>query len=762
VDDLTSEFVAETRETLAAIGTALVGWETHPDQTARLDEIFRFVHTVKGSCGFLDLPRIGALAHAAESVLGDLRSGERAADTRVVGAMLALIDRIALLTEALESGDAVPPEASDLALIRALDSQPDVGPVEDSNAQIQVTADQTVKPARTVRIAVDLLDEMMNQISDLVLARNELSRGLRAAGNEAAMPAVERLSLRIGDLRDSIARARMQPVDRLFAALPRLARDTAMALGKSVKLVLLGSDVELDREMVEQLRDPLLHIVRNAIDHGIESPDERVRAGKPAEAILRITARQSGNQIAIEIADDGRGIDIDRLRLRAVEAEVVDLRKAEQMTDSAIAQLIFAPGLSTAGKITEISGRGVGMDVARANVERLGGSIALDNRVGSGLTVSLRAPLTLSIVNVLSVTASDQRFAIPLSVIEEIFSAKSVTARIETVGDGRIVTIRDDILPLVSLSDVLGLGADDEVHILVIEPAGGRRFAIAAGHISDHEEVVVRPVAPGLAGSGVFAGQTLPGHGGPLLLIDALGLARHAHVDREREQKAATGGPVEAPGDLVLTFVGIDGLSRAVRTALVERIEDIERAAFTAIGADTLVTIDGGLWPVVLHGELPEDGAITILRLTDGQSNVAYPVRTVIDLARLDRSQNGIGNVILLDGKAVHMIDGHALFSGVSRALNHRPVVAIADREDRWIQAILVPLLRDAGYEVADDPADPQAVAVLSIVGQSLDVQAARDNRYGTAPRASVAINRYDRDAIIAAIARSTASKAAG
>ncbi len=665
MDDLTGEFIAETRETLDAIGEALVTWESDPGDTARLDEIFRFVHTVKGSCGFLDLARIEALAHAAETALGDLRSGTRTSDGRLVGAILRLIDRIALLVDALDTDAEFPPIDGDLAIIAALDA-----PVD---AVAEADADQGKVRARNVRVAVDLLDTMMSQVSDLVLVRNDLARRVRTVrGDSAAEAALDRLSTCVADLRDSVARARMQPVERLFAALPRLVRDTAGALGKEVALVIEGSDVELDREMVELLRDPLLHMVRNAIDHGIENAADRAASGKSPCATLKVEARQSGNQIAIAITDDGRGIDCARLRTRAVDSGAIDGRTAAAMDNAAAANLIFTPGLSTADKVTAISGRGVGMDIVRANIERLGGSITLDNRPSKGLTVELRAPLTLSIVSVLSISAGGQGFAVPRAAVDEVLALRAGGVMLERVGDGLVARVRGQAIPVVSLAAQTNGGDGEPTHLVVIENGGGQRWALATDAIGDHEEVVIRPVAPIVAASGLFAGQALPDDGRPLLVLDVLGLARLARIDPTRTE--IRDAPSEAPSlqRALIVFTTVRGERRAVPVSSVERIADMPRSAFTAIGGAVIVNDDGLIYSASLEEPLPDGTHIPMLRLARGSERLGLIVGEAQDLVRIavDAVVSTIlGKIAMIDGQAVPLLDPDALFEAPTAAL---------------------------------------------------------------------------------------------
>lgn len=667
MDELTAEFVTETRETLQAVAEALVSWETSPADIARLDEIFRFVHTVKGSCGFLDLARIGALAHAAETALAEVRDGIRVTTPALVGAMLGIIDRIAFLTEALESGAAVPDPDSDAPLIAGLDSADDALVAEPA---------AVVAKARNVRVSVDLLESAMTQVSDLVLARNELGRRLREIDNYPALSsAFDRVSAAIGEVRESIARTRMQPIERLFAMLPRLVRDTASSLGKAVTLNIDGSDVEIDREMIEAIRDPLTHIIRNAIDHGLESSEERKRKGKSDAGRITVFAEQSGNQVSITVVDDGRGIDIERLTEKALSANIISSSKAASLTPEAAAQLIFSPGLSTAHEVTEISGRGVGMDVVRANVERLGGAITIDNRPGIGLALTLRAPLTLSIMHALLVTAGGQRFAVPRSAIQEIISVRSQSVRVETLGGGQVAVVRGHMLPVVPLAAVLGLETVLPTHLAIVDIAGGTRFALGLDDISDHEELVVRPTAPQLAALGVFAGQTLPDTGAPVLVIDVVGIATKAGVEtgedrRSYKQDAETAA---LPAESMLIFEGLDGERRAIRAMHVDHIDDVDVGDFVERGLAAFVNMDGALFPAILDGNLPEAGQIAMLRLRGDGQTIGYPVAAVQDLVPVSAITP------LEDG----VVEGYVLVDDNAVALLAWPRVESAQREWR-------------------------------------------------------------------------------
>ena len=538
MDELLQEFISETQETLEALAGEVVAWEADPSDRDRLDAIFRFFHTVKGSCGFLNLPRFERLSHAAEDVLSDIRAGKRVADPATVSAVLGLMDRIGELAEAVATGAALPNE-NDEFLIAALTTPAETLPTggeehHNAAAPVAVARQGGQSGPRTIRLPLSLIDQLMNGVSDMVLARNELSRKLRERSVDTELDTVfERLSTCVADMRDVISKTRMQRVERLFAAIPRMVRDLGRDLGKRIELTLEGGDVEMDREMVEMVVDPLTHIVRNSIDHGIETPEKRRAAGKPEVGSLRLEARQSGNQIVIVISDDGAGIDTARLVEKAIAAGRLTPEAAARMSEADRLELIFQAGLSTANQVTAISGRGVGMDVVRANVERIGGLIALDNHPGRGLCITLRVPLTLTIIPGLIIRAGGLHFAIPRAAVVEILHDNNDTLQISEVGGAKIATIRSVRHSMIDLEDVLGMEKPVEAEpraIMVVRSATGVPFAMGVSAVDNHEELVIRPASPLVMASGVYAGMTLPDNGKPMLLLDAAGIASAARL----------------------------------------------------------------------------------------------------------------------------------------------------------------------------------------------------------------------------------------
>ncbi len=773
MDDLLQEFIAETRETLEALAGEIVMWEADPSDRQRLDAIFRFVHTVKGSCGFLDLPRLSRLSHAAEDVLSAVRSGTRVPDTRLVDAVLAIVDRIGEIIEAIDVGAALDDSGEDL-LIAALD---------EGAATSITSAQQTALPAiqraptRSVRLNVDLLDRMMSGMSDMVLARNDLARRLRDdAVDPKVEAALERLSLTVAEMRDTVTRTRMQKIDALFSALPRMVRDTAAELAKSVVLSVEGADVELDREMIEMMRDPLVHIIRNAIDHGLETPAERAAAGKRENGRLTVAARQSGNQIIIEVVDDGRGIDVERLITKMAATGIRTEAELRALPDRAKLDLVFEPGLSSKAEVTSISGRGVGMDVVRANIEQIGGRIELTSTPGRGLCIAIHVPLTLSIISTIVVGVKGQRFAISRQSIEEIVTVRGDAIRIDMLGDTAIATVRDRQLPLVALGYALRLAeAGDRPAMLAIVSVGGGSYALSVDEVLDTEELVIKPAPPAVMASGLYAGQTLPDSGTPMLLLDCAGIAADAGLRFERSATGADDLPAiqaQAPGMDALLFFDLDGARRAVPLAIVERLELANSAAVRFSAGQLRLSIDGAILPLASilgagsAAAINARGEIGVLRMADGRSEIGYAIADAQDIVTIiepmipARQAGPIAGVVQIDGEQVEMLDLHWLFATYAGAdsASSGPICLLSGAQTGWMDSFLRPVLEGAGYRVItqsmpnlqpsvvlamdDDFADAPGDAPIVRLRAQADLREGDDSIY-----------RYDRDALLNALA---------
>ena len=774
MDDLIADFTAECREMLESLGGEIVAWEAQPDDRARLDSIFRFVHTVKGNCGFFDFPRLEALSHAAEDALADVRAGRRQPDAALVSAVLAIIDRIGEMVATIEAGEPLL-SGDDSDLIDALKPGAEGStPV----AAAMVDGKATAAP-RTIRLSVELLDRVMSGVSDMVLARNELARRLReSTGDVVVDGAFERLSGIIADMRDAITRTRMQRVENLFVALPRMVRDLSAELGKQVLVDIDGGDVELDREMIEMIRDPLTHIIRNAVDHGIELPAERLKAGKREIGLLSVSARQSGNQILIDIVDDGRGIDGARLVEKAIAAGTLGKAEAAAMTPRERLELIFEAGLSTAREVTAISGRGVGMDVVRSNIERIGGTVEIDSKSGGGTRMTLRVPLTLTIIPALTVSIGSQHFAIPRSAIEEIVRANGSSVTLDRIGGAGVATIRGRRVPEVALADVLHLPSDVPDHertLVVLRPAGGDVYALAVDRIHDHEELVVKPAAPAVMATGLYAGTTLADDGSPILLFDPAGLAEQGGIRLEAQERAARlaeAQPAPVAQELpVLLFRSLDGYRRALRLGVVDRIEEIDARAIRFAAGQLRVQIGDAILPVAgIDEPAALEGKVKLLRLSDGASELAYAVAEVIDLTGLVEdvipaaTSGAVSGVALIGGEPAELLDAHWLFArhASTSARRGEPPVCRLAADDPWLQNMLRPIVEAAGYRVVDERSDVDAGLTIAFAGQGTSdggqtiwLRAEPDSN-GT----TETIYRYDRDGLLAALKQAAGGKA--
>jgi two-component system chemotaxis sensor kinase CheA len=772
MDDLIADFVAECREMLEALGGEIVAWEAQPDDRARLDSIFRFVHTVKGNCGFFDFPRLEALSHAAEDALADVRAGRRGADAQLVSAVLAIIDRIGEMIAAIDAGEEMP-AGDDSALIHALAPGAEAAAAAVTIA-IAEGHGRAASAPRTIRLSVELLDRVMSTVSDMVLARNELARRLRESPTDVAVDgAFERLSAIIADMRDAITRTRMQRIENLFVGLPRMVRDLSAELGKQVLVDIEGGDVELDREMIEMIRDPLTHIIRNAVDHGIEKPADRLKAGKREIGILSVSARQSGNQILIDIHDDGRGIDGKKLVAKALDSGFLEKDDAAKLTSREQLALIFEAGLSTAKEVTSISGRGVGMDVVRSNIERIGGVVEVDSRLGEGTRMTLRVPLTLTIIPALTVSIDGQHFAIPRSAIEEIVRANGESVTLEHLGGAGVATIRGRRVPEISLAEILGIEsavAEKDRTLIVLRPAGGDLYALSVDRIHDHEELVVKPAAPAVMATGLYAGTTLADDGSPILLFDPAGLAQVGGIKLEtleRSTRIAEGAAASLSKSIpVLLFRAMDGSRRALRLAVVDRIEEVPVISIKEAAGQIRVQVGDVILPLAgATGSKLGEGKVRLFRLNDGLHEIGYAFAEVIDFATIDNEvihaecAGEVSGVSLVNGEPAELVDAHWLFAkhvgAAARTMEH--LLCRLPSDDPWMQNMLRPIVEAAGYQVVGDEHDGDADLVIAAQGEEPPGDSAKRTIWlRTDPEASGkkddSIYRYDRAGLLMAL----------
>lgn len=726
MDELLVDFLTETAENIGVVDNELVRWEQNPGDRAVLDNIFRLVHTIKGTCGFLNLPRLEALAHAGETVLGRVRDGKLAVSSHVVTEVLASLDGIKSILRALEASGREP-DGSDAELIARLErvAAGELRSATGTAASVDAEAGAARAP-QSIRVSVDLLEQLMTTVSELVLTRNQLLQIARRVGEgDAYATALQRLSQCVSEIQDGVMRTRMQPVSNAWAALPRMVRNLALELGKKIELEMNGGDTELDRQLLELIKDPLAHMVRNACDHGLEDGSARTAAGKRETGRIRLNAFQEGGHIVIELTDDGRGLDFRRLKEKAVEAGLLREAEAGELGNAQAAKLIFHPGLSTATAVTAVSGRGVGMDVVKANIEKIGGTVEVDSTPGKGTRFTLRIPLTLAIIPALIVAAGGERFAVPQIAVRELVGAGSEGEnRIERLHDASVLRLRDRLLPVVSLAALLGLpeSRNDESYVVVAQ-AGSFRFGIVVDDVFDTEEIVVKPVAPLLASVPLYSGNAILGDGHVIMILDVNGIAAEGAaggMQSHRDIEPVDDGAAEiasAERDSMLVFRAGTPHPKAVPLSLVSRLEEIAVEAIEWSDDRPVVQYRGDIMPVVTvdgMAKLKGDGRQPVLVFNDGDRSVALAVDEVIDIVedvidiRLSGEVGGCLGTAVIAGKVTEVLDvGHYLSVGLRAAIRTAPPVEGAERaailivdDSAFFRNMLRPLLSAAGYDV--------------------------------------------------------------
>ncbi len=812
MDDLLREFLTETNESLDVVDNQLVKFEQDPNNAKILDNIFRLVHTIKGTCGFLGLPRLEALAHAAETLMGKFRDGMPVTG-KAVTLILTTIDRLKDILGQLEANQAEP-EGTDEDLIdllhhmaehgaeisadeapiaaalpeptaptadatsgslivqtleRALrpgevslddlekafreteaEAAPAPKPVAAAPAPAAPVAAATPAPAakpaarktvveteainesdkvanQSIRVNVDTLEHLMTMVSELVLTRNQLLEiGRRHEDSDFKVP-LQRLSNVTAELQEGVMKTRMQPIGNAWQKLPRIVRDLAGELGKQIELEMHGADTELDRQVLDLIKDPLTHMVRNSADHGLERPEDRAAAGKPEQGTIRLSAYHEGGHIIICIADNGRGLNTERIKAKAVSNGLATESELEKMTEAQIHKFIFAPGFSTAAAVTSVSGRGVGMDVVRTNIDQIGGAIDIKSVAGEGSSVTIKIPLTLAIVSALIVEAAGDRFAIPqLSVVELVRARANSEYRIERIKDTPVLRLRNKLLPLMHLKKLLkiddGSSADPENGFIVVTQVGSQTFGIVVDGVFHTEEIVVKPMSTKLRHIGMFSGNTILGDGAVIMIIDPNGIAQalgtsiasqHEINDENAAMRASTAEQLTS----MLVFRAGSMQPKAVPLALITRLEEIAVNKIELSNGRHMVQYRDQLMPLVqMDGvAVRSEGTQPILVFADDGRSMGLVVDEIIDIVeeRLNievaGGRDGILGSAVVKGQATEVIDvGHFLpmaFADWFSRKEMRPSagaqsVLLVD-DSAFFRNMLAPVLKAAGYRVS-------------------------------------------------------------
>jgi two-component system chemotaxis sensor kinase CheA len=831
MDDLLREFLTETSESLDTVDNQLVRFEQEPNNAKILDNIFRLVHTIKGTCGFLGLPRLEALAHAAETLMGKFRDGMPVTG-QAVTLILTTIDRIKEILGQLEATEAEP-EGSDQDLIDELHAMvergmqamsapaalvaaaPDISaaPVPPAVAQATLVPQTLERPLRpgevsldelerafretaievapvpapapapappaaakkepkkeprpaakkslaeaetsdgervanqSIRVNVDTLEHLMTMVSELVLTRNQLLEISRRNEDTEFKVPLQRLSNVTAELQEGVMKTRMQPIGNAWQKLPRIVRDLSGELGKQIELEMHGADTELDRQVLDLIKDPLTHMVRNSADHGLETPAERAAAGKPEQGTIRLSAYHEGGHIIICIADNGRGLNTERIKAKALANGLVSEAELEKMTEAQVHKFIFAPGFSTAATITSVSGRGVGMDVVRTNIDQIGGTIEVKSVAGEGSSVTIKIPLTLAIVSALIVEAAGDRFAIPqLAVVELVRARANSEHRIERIKDTAVLRLRNKLLPLMHLKKLLkiddGSSSDPENGFIVVTQVGNQTFGIVVDGVFHTEEIVVKPMSTKLRHIDMFSGNTILGDGAVIMIIDPNGIAKalgasgaasHEMADENAALRASAAEQLTS----LLVFRAGSTQPKAVPLGLVTRLEELTTDKIELSNGRYMVQYRDQLMPLVQMAgvSVQTSGTQPILVFADDGRSMGLVVDEIIDIVeeRLNievaGGEAGILGSAVIKGQATEVIDvGHFLpmaFADWFSRKEMRPAAAsqsvLLVDDSAFFRNMLAPVLKAAGYRVRVAPNAQEGLSALRS-GQSFDV----------------------------------------
>ncbi|HEX2841798.1 chemotaxis protein CheW [Hyphomicrobium sp.] len=769
MDELLRDFLTETTEHIEGAETQLVHFERNPSDMSLITSIFRLVHTIKGTSSFLGLERLERVGHAAESVMGMLRDGV-APTQHSVTIILAAIDRIKTIIEEIGRNGGEPPgddseiinaleayyaqgsdtaaaetsakaaepavseqapiaevsqpivevpsvSAEPVAAAAAAPSQPKAEPApKEGKSDAQPKQGGSTANQESIRVSVETIERMMQLVSELVLSRNQLLELARHREDDAIKTPLQHLSTLTSDLQDAVMRARMQPVGRLYANLPRLVRELSTSLGKNIDLITEGADTELDRQLIEVIRDPLTHLIRNCADHGIERPEERLAKGKPERGEIRVSAAHEAGQITIDIADDGKGLDTERIKAKITSQGLATEQDLRSMSNEEIYRYIFEPGFSTAQVVSNVSGRGVGMDVVRSNIEAIGGSVSLSSVEGKGSRFSLRIPLTLAIAPALIIEVAGQRFALPqTSVVEAVSLGRNYKDLIQNVQNALVLKLREEVIPAVELREVVGLSAtsesDESEKLAVVMRVGTDSFCIIVDSVADIQEIVVKPLSASLAHLKVFSGHTILGDGSVVLILDPAGIAANLGIEKSSDKKREQLRDQNAlERRRLVMFRAGSGAPKVLPLSLVSRIEMVETSRIESSDGRLMVLLQGRLMPIVpISPEIDMSRpSYPVLVVATEKRSIGLMTDEIVDILeekleiQLASANSELVGSAEIRGEAVELIDvAHFIrMADPPSKSGTAPQRVLFAADDQLVRDMLCPALSAAGYNL--------------------------------------------------------------
>jgi two-component system chemotaxis sensor kinase CheA len=730
MDAIINEFIVESYENLDQLDQDLVGLEQNPGEVSILSSIFRTIHTIKGTCGFIGFSKLESVAHVGENLLSKLRDGELALNPPITSALLAMVDAIRQMLSCIEesqnegdvdyseligtlttllkgeSPESTPAPAEPSPSTEAVEASEEVAPVSQDEPPAQILVPEAKKedsPApqaepsggvekkqekasmadTNIRVDVNLLDQLMNLVGELVLARNQILQ-FGDQGQDAVFAATtQHLNLVTTELQEGVMKTRMQPIGNVWNKFPRVVRDLATACNKKIRLEMEGKETELDKTLIEAIKDPLTHIVRNSADHGIESPEDRKAAGKNEEGMLKLRAFHEGGQVNIEIIDDGGGIDPVKIKQKALDKNVITQEQAARMSDRELVNLVFAAGFSTAAKVTNVSGRGVGMDVVKTNIEKIGGTVDIQSKYKEGTTLKIKIPLTLAIIPALTVMTGGDRYAIPqVNLLELVLlEGEQAVKAVEFIQGAPVYRLRGHLLPLIYLNEELKVDKvedNDKVNIVVLQ-ADERQFGLVVEGVRDTEEIVVKPLSQQLKGISAFSGSTIMGDGKVALILDVMGLAQSARVvtqNRERarlESSDKEDGKATDKQTLLIFGLGENG-RMAIPLSMVARLEEFRRSDIERSGEQEVVQYRGEIMPLICLSKIllgdnksAESETLQAIVYTQNGRSVALVADKILDIVEetitVERGSNRKGTLgtVVVQGMVTDLLDAEAI-----------------------------------------------------------------------------------------------------
>lgn len=798
MDELILDFLTETKENLDSLDTKLVTLEQNPNDDELLGSIFRTMHTIKGTCGFLNLPRLEAVAHAGENIMDKIRSKELLATAKEISLILESLDKIKELVSYLEA-NGTEAEGNDIELITKLNnaatnsqnqdkespasvndqetqtsedinnSVPQVEVNEQvsieaqensltSSSQIQETqkklavekglevanrAETNKTEQQTVRVNIGVLDHLMQVVGELVLNRNQLVQIDRIVKDSKFTGSIQRLSYITSELQEGIMKARMQPIESAWSKFPRMIRDLGKELNKKLQLEMYGKETELDRQLIEMIKDPLTHMVRNSADHGIELPEERLASGKRDVGTITLNAYHQGSHIIIEISDDGKGLNIEKIKNKIIQNRLATAEEINLMNEQDIITYVFKPGFSTSETVTAISGRGVGMDVVKTNIEKIGGTVDLKTNPGKGSMFIIKIPLTLAIISVLIVECGGEKFGIPqVNVVEMCKAGEDSGYRVEEINQKKVVRMRNALLPTIILSDVLQVGArnsankkssDNSDHYIVVCDINGVNFGIIVDKIHDTEEIVVKSVAPVIKSIGIFSGNTILGNGKVIMIIDPVGLLKFVGDVGEESDSHSSMHHLEQQNlgnrtSLLIISDSQDNLY-VVPLEIVSRLEEVKISSIEYSNNSRVIQYRGSLMyltEIDKNFTYPKDGCVSVAVFHRNQKYLGIVVKKIVDIVEHNLGDDASFTdsnykTMVVNGKTMDVLQiGDIFFNHIQLEEKHTAPISKKSSKNvlfiddsPFFRKFIPPVMINEGINVSSIESAEQAISLL-------------------------------------------------